>query len=46
MKLHPEATAIAERSSHRIRSMMKVHHDLIDSVASEIFGDVTDEWLS
>ena len=46
MKLHAETTAIAERSSHRLGTMMQVHHDLIDAVAGEIFGDVTDEWFS
>src|SRR4051794_4052578 len=46
MKLHTEATAITERAPHRVRTMMQVHDDLIDTVASEIFSDVSDERLS
>src|SRR6185369_7770436 len=46
MKLHTETTTIAERASHRLRTMMQVHHDLIDAIAGEIFGDITDKRLS
>ena len=46
MKLHAKAAAIAERASNRLGTMMQVHDDLIDAVAGEIFGDVTDEWFS
>src|SRR6185437_10082669 len=46
MKLHPEPTAITERTPHRLRTMMQVHNNLIDTVAGEIFGDVADERLS
>ena len=46
MKLYAEPAAIAEGSSYRLRTMMQVHDDLIDAVAGEIFGDVTDERFS
>ena len=46
MKLYAEPAAIAEGSSYRLRPMMQVHDDLIDAVAGEIFGDVTDERFS
>src|SRR5215213_1764255 len=46
MKLHAEPTAVAECTSHGLRTMMQVHDDLIDAVACEILGDVTDEWFS
>jgi hypothetical protein len=43
MKPHPEATAISECSSHRLRPMMEVHHDLIDAIAGQILSDIADE---
>src|SRR6185436_19431862 len=46
MKLHTETTTITECSSHRLRTMMQVHHDLIDAIAGEIFGDITDQRFS
>src|SRR5574338_734067 len=46
MKLNAEATAIAKCTSYRVRTMMQVHDDLIDTVAGEIFRDVTDEWFA
>src|SRR6185369_12143018 len=46
IKLHPETAAITERSSHRLRTMMQVHDDLIDAIAGEILGDVTDKRFS
>jgi hypothetical protein len=46
MQLHPKTTAITQRAPHRLRPVMQVHNDLIDSVTSEILGDITDERFS
>jgi len=46
MQLDAKTTAITQRTPHRLRPVMKVHHDLIDSIRGEILGDITDEWFS
>ncbi len=46
MQLDAEATAITQRTPHRLRPVMQVHHDLVDTVTGEILGNITDERFS
>src|SRR6185295_19857930 len=43
LKLHSKPAAVAERTAHRLWTMMKVDGDFVATVASEVFSYITDQ---
>src|SRR5262249_40432330 len=46
IQFHPDAAAISQHAPHRLRTMMQVHDNLIDTVAGQVFGDISNERFS
>src|SRR6185369_8301271 len=45
-KFHAKCTAISQGGANRLRSMMEIDDNLVQTILDQVFSDVADEWFT